>query len=205
VTAALWAVHIADGYVGSGPAAVGFLVAATLVGYSLRGINDDEIPRVGVMASAFFVASLIHLPVGASSAHLLLNGLLGVVLGRRAAVAVAVGLFLQAFLFSHGGLSTLGVNVVVYALPALVAGVLFRPVRRRKFLSDFWLGLLFGAATAAATVGLNFLVLMFLGRESWETLAWLVLVANLPVIVVEAVGVGFVTDYLGVVKPEWLD
>jgi cobalt/nickel transport system permease protein len=204
VTAAVWAVHLSDGTVGPAVAAAGFAAAAVLVGFSLWGVTDDEIPRVGVLTSAFFVASLIHLPVGVSSAHLLLNGLAGVVLGRRAAVAVAVGLFLQTFLFGHGGLSTLGVNVAVYALPALAAGLLFRPVRRRMWFSDFWLGLIFGAATATATVGLNFLVLMFLGREDWATLAWLVLAVNLPVVVVEAVGVGFVTNYLGAVKPEWL-
>lgn len=204
MTAALLAVHLSDGTVGPAVAAAGFAVAAVLVGFALGGVRDDEIPRVGVLTSAFFVASLVHLPVGVSSAHLLLNGLAGVVLGRRAAVAIAVGLFLQAFLFSHGGLSTLGVNVAVYALPAVAAGLLFRPARRRKWLPDFWLGLLFGAATAAATVGLNFVVLMFFGREDWATLAWLVLAVNLPVVVVEAVGVGFVTQYLGVVKPEWL-
>lgn len=35
------------------------------------------------MTAAFFVASLIHVPIGPTSVHLLLNGLLGVVVGRR--------------------------------------------------------------------------------------------------------------------------
>ena len=204
MTASLLAVHLADGTVDPVAAAAGLSLAAALVAYSAYGMREEEVPRVGMLTAAFFVASLIHLPVGVSSAHLLLNGLVGVVLGRRAAVAVAVGLFLQAFQFGHGGLTTLGVNVVVYAVPAMATGLSFRPVRRRGLLPDFWLGMLFGAATAAATVLLNFFVLMFAGAEDWSALAWVVLVANLPVVVVEAVGVGFVTQYLGMAKPEWL-
>ena len=38
----------------------------------------------GLLGAAFFVASLIHVPIGFSSAHLILNGLLGVVLGWAA-------------------------------------------------------------------------------------------------------------------------
>lgn len=199
-----FAIHLADGTLGPAVAAAGFAATAGLVALSLWGTHEDEIPRIGVLTAAFFVASQVHLPLGGASVHLLLNGLVGVVLGRRAAVAIAVGLFLQAFLFGHGGLTTLGVNVGVYAVPATAAGLLFRPVRRRKVLPDFWLGLVFGGATAAATVLLNFLVLRYGGAEDWSTLARVVLLAHLPVVAVEAVGVGFVTQYLGKVKPDWL-
>ena len=48
------------------------------------------------------------------------------VLGWRAGLAIPVGLFLQAVLLGHGGISTLGVNACVMTLPALAAGGLFR-------------------------------------------------------------------------------
>src|SRR5262249_24058426 len=57
-----------------------------------------------------------------TSVHLILNGLVGVVLGRRAPLAVAVGLTLQYLLLSHGGLTTLGINTCIVALPALAGG-----------------------------------------------------------------------------------
>lgn len=44
----------------------------------------ESIPKVGVLSSAFFVATLIHVPVGPSSIHLVLNGLMGVMLGWAA-------------------------------------------------------------------------------------------------------------------------
>ncbi|MGL6096484.1 MAG: energy-coupling factor ABC transporter permease, partial [Fimbriiglobus sp.] len=182
----------------------GFAMAAALVGSAVWGVTEDEIPRIGVLTAAFFVASQVHLPLGGMSVHLLLNGLLGVVLGRRAPLAIAVGLFLQAFLFGHGGLTTLGVNVAVYAVPALVAGVLFRPARRTKLLPDFALGVVFGGATGLATVGLNFAVLTLGPAGELGRFPFVALAANLPVVVVEAVGVGVVVRYLGRAKPEWL-
>src|SRR5918911_651142 len=103
------AVHISDGVLPLPWAAGGFLVAALLVGMGLRRLTDQEIPRLALLTAALFVASLIHVRVGPTSAHLLLNGLVGIILGWRSGLAVAVGLFLQAALIGHGGFSTLGV------------------------------------------------------------------------------------------------
>src|SRR5262249_23149642 len=98
-------------------------------------IRDEEIPLVALLTASFFVASLIHVPVpGLPKTHLLLNGLLGVILGRRALLAVPLGLFLQAALFGHGGFQSLGVNSCVMGLPALLAWVLFAGLRRLPWL-----------------------------------------------------------------------
>src|SRR5579871_5672190 len=116
----LWAVHISDGALTWPWVYGGFVVAALLLLIGAWGIRDEEIPQVALLTAAFFVASLIHVKVGFSSAHLLLNGLVGVILGRRAALAIPVGLFLQAALIGHGGFTTLGINSCVMVLPALV-------------------------------------------------------------------------------------
>ena len=78
-------------------------------------VRDEEIPRIALMTAAFFIASLIHVSIGPTSVHLLLNGLLGVVIGRRAPLAVLIGIGLQFALFAHGGASTIGVNTCVMA------------------------------------------------------------------------------------------
>ena len=202
---ALFAVHLADGLLADPVWVGGFVLAGALVAWSARGMSEDEVPRVGVLTAAFFVASQIHVRLGPTSAHLLLNGLVGVVLGRRAAVAIAAGLFLQALLFAHGGLTSLGVNVCILAGPALAAGLLFRPVRRAGRLPDVALGAVFGFFTAAGTVGLNFLVLRFAAKDDLGWAAWAAAAANLPAVVAEAVGVGFVVGYLGKVRPGWLE
>src|SRR5207302_5573020 len=87
-------------------------------------------PRIALLTAAFFVASSMHIPVPPASVHLLLNGLVGVILGWRAPLAIAVGLLLQALLLGHGGFLAVGVNTCVVTVPALVAWALFRGVNR---------------------------------------------------------------------------
>src|SRR5438270_4021392 len=133
-----WAVHISDGVLTGPWLAAGFAGAALLLWSACYRVRDDEIPRIALLTSAFFVASLIHIRVGPTSVHLLLNGLVGAVLGRRAALAIPVGLFLQAALLGHGGLTTLGVNSCVLALPALLAWQLFGLLRRVPWVRRPW-------------------------------------------------------------------
>jgi cobalt/nickel transport system permease protein len=126
----LWAVHIADGVLTPLWLAGGFLGMAVLAVWGARRLQEEEIPQIALLTAAFFVASAIHVRVGPTTAHLLLNGLLGVLLGRRAVLAILVGIFLQAILFQHGGLSAIGINSCVMILPALLAAQLFAGLNR---------------------------------------------------------------------------
>ena len=126
----LFAVHISDGILTTPWIAGGFAIAYVLVLFGSLCIRDEEIPRIALLTAAFFVASLLHARVGPTSVQLLLNGLVGVILGRRAALALLVGLFLQVALLGHGGFLTLGVNTCVMTLPALFSFVLFRTLHR---------------------------------------------------------------------------
>jgi cobalt/nickel transport system permease protein len=134
----LWAVHISDGVLAGPWLAGGFVVAGLLAVLGAWRMREEEIPRVAVMTSAFFIASLMHVKVPGTSVHLLLNGLVGVVLGRRAAVAIPVGLLLQELLIGHGGFSTLGINSCIMVLPALLAWLLFAALQRLPWLRQPW-------------------------------------------------------------------
>ena len=199
----LFAVHLSDGVLTTPWLAGGFAGAAVLLAAALWRLKDDQVPRVGVLTAAFFIGSTIHFKLLFTSVHLILNGLVGVVLGRRAPLAVAVGLLLQYLMLAHGGLLTLGLNTCIIALPAVAAGQLF-PLLRRAGVGAFTSGVLLGSGASAAAVGLNFLVLLFGGKDDWRTLAELVLLAHLPVIVVEGLMLGVVVRYLEKVKPEML-
>ena len=183
----------------------GFIGAALLLGIAYWGLTEEWVPRIGVLTAAFFVGSSIHVPLTLvpTSVHLILNGLVGVLLGRRAPLAVTIGLALQYLLLAHGGLSTFGVNACIIGIPAIFAGQLF-PVLRRLRMPAFGLGFLLGAGASAASVALNFLVLLIGGKDDWQTLAKLVLIAHVPVVIVEGLMLGVVVSYLEKVKPEML-
>jgi cobalt/nickel transport system permease protein len=135
VVAPLLAVHISDGVLTRPWELAGFAGGGVLVFLGAWRIRDEEIPQVALLTAAFFVASLIRLPVGVvSSVHLLLNGLMGVILGRRAGLAIPVGLFLQAIVLQHGGYYTLGINSCIMALPALLAWQLFAGLQRLPWI-----------------------------------------------------------------------
>jgi len=200
----LWAVHLADGAIAEAWLVAGWLGCALLLLRPLRHLHDEDIPRLGLLTAAFFVSSSIHIKLAIlpTSVHLLLNGLVGVLLGPRAPIAIAVGLLLQYLLLAHGGLTTLGLNTCIIAIPALGMALLER--RLRAYLPPFWRGVLVGGGAVAGTVLLNFVVLLLGGKEEWGVLARLVLLAHLPVLVLEAGMLGVILAYLERVKQEML-
>ncbi len=130
----LFAVHISDGVLTAPWLAGGFVLAALLLWLGARGLHDEEIPRIAILTAAFFVSSLIHIRVGPTSIHLLLTGMVGVLLGRRAPLAVFVGLLLQAALIGHGGYYALGVNACVMTAPALLCWLLFQALHQVRWV-----------------------------------------------------------------------
>lgn len=135
----LLAVHISDGYL-TAPWIIGGAALTILLAFlgSIR-LRDEEIPRIALLTAAFFIASLIHIKTGPASVHLLLNGLVGIMLGPRAALAIPIALVLQAVLPpGHGGILAVGVNSCVMTLPALAVWGLFRLMNRIAWLRHPW-------------------------------------------------------------------
>jgi cobalt/nickel transport system permease protein len=130
----LWAVHISNGVLGWQWLVAGIVGAIALLVVSAWRLQAEEVPRIALLTAAFYVGSSMHIPVGFTSVHLVLNGLVGVVLGWRSALAIFVGLVLQAVLLTHGGYLELGINTCVITPPALFAGVAFRALNRFRWL-----------------------------------------------------------------------
>ncbi|MFW5724151.1 MAG: CbiM family transporter [Halochromatium sp.] len=123
--------HIPDGVLSAPVLISGALVSTGLLGVALHRLREAELPQAAVLAATFFVSSLISVPLGPSSVHLLLNGLMGLLLGWAAVPAIFVALLLQAIFFGFGGLLVLGVNTMNLALPALLVARLLRPRLQR--------------------------------------------------------------------------
>jgi len=197
--------HISEGILSAPVLVTGAALTATAVGYSLKKMEHKEVPKVAILSSVFFVASLIHVPVGPSSVHLILNGIIGVLLGWSAFPAILVALTLQGVLFQFGGITTLGVNTFNMAFPAILSFYLFnRGIKGENnfialilaFVCGFLAVLLSGVMVAAA--------LVFTG-EPFMQIAKLVLIAHLPVMILEGVLTVFCIGFLRKVRPEILN
>jgi len=194
--------HIVDGAL-SNPVVIGGAVAAIGgIAWGLKSLDLERIPAAGVLSASFFVASLIHVPIGPSSVHLILNGLAGLLLGWAAFPALFVGLLLQAVFFGFGGLTVLGINTLNIALPAVLVWLIFsRLIARGSPVQGAIWGGLGGALSIAATTALVALSLALSGDEFLPA-AKLVFFAHIPVMVIEAVLTGFAILLARKVKPE---
>lgn len=145
--------HIADGILSPEiSVAAGAVSVGALYVFGKKAASED-IPKMGIMAAALFVASLIHFPVAGTSVHLGLFGLAGILLGFRSIPVVFTALLFQSLLFQHGGLLSLGVNVINMSAGAVGACLLWRirfiPEAARAFLAGF-AGILLPALLMAA-------------------------------------------------------
>lgn len=180
----------------------GMALAAVGTFLGLRRLQPADMPRTALLTSAFFVASLIHVQVLGTPVHLVLNGLLGVVLGWSSIPAVLVALLLQAVLFGFGGLLAVGINTVVMGLPAVVCYYLFRPLVAGRYEGLAWwagatagfTGVMLGAGLAAGVLALT--------GEAFYPLAKLVVPVQLPAAGIDAVVTGAAVGFLRKVRPE---
>ncbi|NKN34484.1 cobalt transporter CbiM [Marichromatium bheemlicum] len=200
--------HIVDGVLAM-PVLLGSAGLALVgVGLGLRGLDETTIARTGLLTAAFFSISLLHIPLGPTSTHLLLTGLMGLLLGWAVFPAICVALLLQALLFGYGGLTVLGANTLNLALPALLVGLGGRALLARlPRAASSWALLSLGAAVGAlAFIGSALLVagaLAASGEGFWAA-ARLALLAQLPVAVLEAVVTAAALRLLWTVRPELL-
>jgi cobalt/nickel transport system permease protein len=198
-------VHISEGVLSAPVLLSGALLTAGGVAVGLKKMAYEDIPKVAVMSSAFFVASLIHVPVGPASVHLVLNGLLGILLGWMSFPSILVALTLQALLFQFGGFTSLGVNTFNMAAPAVIAYYLFNmPARKGRQIVSAISGFAAGASGIAAGILLIALSLVSTG-EGFINVAKVLVAAHLPVMLIEGIISAFTVIFLKKVKPEILE
>ncbi|MBT8328713.1 MAG: cobalt transporter CbiM [Desulfofustis sp.] len=194
--------HISEGIL-SAPVLLGgasLTAVGTMIG--LKKLDLDRIMEVSMLTATFFVASLIHVPIGPASIHLVLSGLLGIILGWVCFPAIVVGLLMQAVFFQYGGLMVLGVNAVIMAFPAVLCFYLARPLLghpKTRPLAGFIAGS--GAILLSAICMALALALTDVG---FLTTAKITILANIPIMVIEGVITMFIVVFIGRVHPELL-
>ncbi|MEP1217591.1 MAG: cobalt transporter CbiM [Marinobacter sp.] len=196
--------HIPDGVLATPILIGGAVVTVAAVTVAVQRLRSEQIPQAAVMAAAFFVASLISVPVGVSSVHLLLNGLMGLLLGWAAVPAILIALILQAVFFGYGGLLVMGVNAMNIVLPALVCALFLRGfLRHSNPKGAFVIGAI-GGASAVAMTGLLLCAALAMSGNAFVPAAKILLATFIPLAFVEAVVTGATLSFIKRVAPELL-
>lgn len=197
--------HLGEGVLAPSVLVVTWAGAVAGMGVGLKRLKPEVVPRVAMLGAAFFVASLIQVPLGPASVHLVLNGVMGVVLGWCAFPALAAALLLQAVFFGYGGLTSLGANVLVMGGAALAARQVFVVAHGRP-VSPAAVGaagaLAGGTGTVVGTALLAGLLVASGGQFKAAVVA--VAVAHLPLAAVEAAVAAAGLSLLARLRPELL-
>ncbi len=195
--------HIADGIVSAPVLATGFGVTVLLAAITMRNIEIEEIPKISVATAVFFVGNFIHVPLGVVSIHLILAGLIGVLLGKRAFVAIMLGVILQSF-FGFGGLSVIGVNAVMLGGGALFGYAVWQ---LRDYVSFPNKEVVFGALAGALAILFSGCILslaLVSTGEAFIEAATLVLQWHVVLMLLEGAVTGACVGFLVKAKPDIL-
>ena len=149
------------------------------------------------------MASLIHIPIGPASVHLVLNGIVGLLLGWSAFPVILVALILQAVFFQYGGITTLGVNTVIMAFPAVLCYLLFGRMIHKGVSAALYASFVCGFLSVllgAIMVGIS----LVFTEEHFIKAASLVVIAHLPVMIVDGIITSLFVSFLRRVQPTML-
>jgi len=185
------AMHISEGILPFGWAALWFAIALPFVAYGLYSLNKrsrEDLsfkPLVGLMAAVVFIISCMPIPVpfAGTCSHPCGTGISGILIGPAISVVItAVALIIQALFLAHGGLSTLGADIVSMGVMGSFAGYftfrILRAVRLNMAVAGFMAGLFADWATYLMTS--VELASGIKGDSPFVPLFWKVLIAFIP-------------------------
>jgi cobalt/nickel transport system permease protein len=198
--------HISDQVLPNAIWIGGYAVTGAATALLLPKLRESDIPRLSVMTSFAFAAQSIYIPVAGGSVHLVLNGLLGIVLGWFAFPSLLISLAFQLLLLQHGGITTLGINTFNLAAGAVAARYVFaaRALLPRSRWRDAAAGLAAGAAGIAVSAALYLGCLLSAGQSFRETARFAFLL-HLPVLAIETLITASAVSFLLKVRPELLE
>lgn len=198
--------HVAEGVLSLPVVFTGATTAVVGVFWGLKKLPAQRLMLAGLLGAVFFLASLIHIPIGVGSAHLIMNGVIGILLGSASFPVIFIALLLQAVLLQFGGLTVLGVNTATMGIGSVLAGYLFHQIiksssqkKRTLCIASFIAGF-----SAVLISGLLTAVALAVSHESFQIVAMTIFLSNLPIMVIEGVVTIFIILYISKTEPRLL-
>jgi cobalt/nickel transport system permease protein len=185
------AMHISEGILPFSWAVFWFLIAIPFLAYGLyrlKKISREDLsfkPLVGLLAAFVFIISCMPVPVptAGTCSHPCGTGLSAILVGPGISILIAAAaLLIQALFLAHGGLSTLGANVLAMGVMGSMAGFfafrILRKIRVSLAVAGFLAGLLADWATYVTTSFI--LTLGIRGDASFSSIFTKLLIAFVP-------------------------
>lgn len=111
--------HIPDGFIDGPTSVAGGVAAVALVGLSVKRaaveLDDKRVPLAGLTSAFIFAMQMLNFPVAnGTSGHLLGGCLAAILVGPWVgSLSMTVVFIVQGLVFADGGLSALGLNVIM--------------------------------------------------------------------------------------------
>ena len=130
------AMHISEGILPFSWAVFWFLIAIPFLAYGLyrlKKISREDLsfkPLVGLLAAFVFIISCMPVPVptAGTCSHPCGTGLSAILVGPGISILIAAAaLLIQALFLAHGGLSTLGANVLAMGVHGVYGRFFYLP------------------------------------------------------------------------------
>lgn len=195
--------HISEGVLPAPFLIASWSVTSVFLFLSLRKVSGDKLPRLAILSSLFFLVSFIHIPIGPTSVHLTLNGLLGLFLGLNIFPAIFTALFFQALFFQYGGLSVLGINTLLIGLPPFLLAILFRNFIKKKSKVVRVMSFLIGSLSILFS-GILMALILWIANPKFYVLSSIFIGTYLPLSIIEGIITALVVSYLQKIKKEEL-
>jgi cobalt/nickel transport system permease protein len=214
-------VHIQDGFLTGQWAVIWSGTASVFVAKGIYDVKKQTQkvlmfkPLLGLISAAVFFISLLPIPVPiiGTSSHPCGTPLAAILVGPFVSVVLSVvSLLLQALFFAHGGITTLGANVMAEGVVGSLAGYGIFRLGRKMGLS---LGISAGIAglTGDLAVYCTTSLELALGMpgvhnltipKAFLTFFWLYMPAQLPLAILEGLVTGAMLTYIAKVRPDIL-
>ncbi len=198
--------HIPDGFLNPTTTVATLTVSGVVLGTSLKHVNQsikpEQIPLMGLLASFVFLIQLFSFPIfGGTSVHLTGALLVSILLGPRAGFIISsVSLLALALLFQHGGIFSLGANILNMAFVGCFLAYWIYSLIPGQLLSILLASLF--AAVASALLCASELALsdMFEFSSGFKTMGIVYGITG----IIEGVITFLIINFLKRVKPEML-
>lgn len=194
--------HISDGVLGLETTLIVSAISLIALVKAVRELKNEDISLTSVASAMFFIASFIHIPFGVTQIHLILLGVIGILISWSSFVAIFVALLLQALLLGYGGISSLGVNLFIMAMPAVMVYYIYNTTFIKNLNDKIKFFLVGFLGTFFATIFLT--LILYFSKEEYNYVAISVFGINIITMLIEGTISMFLLLFIKKVYPKIL-